>query len=236
MTIRETPAYLTENDIFAKRLSEIMKERGTDQTKLSMKIKKEQGKVLQRQTISQYTRGQSKPDTDRLTMLCKALNIHPSYLLGLSDEKDPSENLQALYEDCGLSSFAVTNLRKTSQYYPGVIDAFLREYGIEFADQIERLTATCDIESMPERIAFLENEANYRDIDERLRFVLSVASDYELFCREIAEKSGIYDIISRLREARQNKIEQDPTLIVRNKRTLIKLEIEEAQNGEHQED
>ena len=120
MTIRETPAYFTENDIFAKRLTEIMKERGTDQTKLAEKIKREQGRVLQRQTISQYTRGQSKPDTDRLTMLCKALNISPSYLLGLSDEKDPNEKLQAAYRDIGLNSREIKNIRKIKEY--GAID------------------------------------------------------------------------------------------------------------------
>ncbi len=82
MPRKAVPAYETENDVFPKRLKEIMKERGENQTSLAKKIT-EQYVTIQRQTISLYMNGQSKPDTERLTAIAKVLNISADWLLGL---------------------------------------------------------------------------------------------------------------------------------------------------------
>lgn len=79
--------YKAEKTDFATRLAAVMKDRGLNQTHLQEKILEQSGKTLQRQTISLYMRGQSKPDTERLTLLCRALDVSADYLLGLSEVK-----------------------------------------------------------------------------------------------------------------------------------------------------
>ena len=73
----------TEGKLFAQRLKEAMKGRGLKAATLSAKIKAEQDFTIQRQSISQYIDGQSNPDTERLTAICKALDVSADYLLGL---------------------------------------------------------------------------------------------------------------------------------------------------------
>lgn len=97
--------YMTEGDIFATRLREIMVERGENQTTLAAKISAESGKI-QRQSISQYMNGQSKPDTERLTALCKALDVSSDYLLGISKIKAYNMGFRAACELTGLSDEA----------------------------------------------------------------------------------------------------------------------------------
>ena len=77
-------ASLTEGKVFARRLREVMEKRGENASTLSAKIKREQSFTLHRQSISQYMVGQSNPDTERLTAICKALDVSADYLLGLS--------------------------------------------------------------------------------------------------------------------------------------------------------
>ena len=108
--------YKTERDIFATRLRELMKERGTNQTKLSAQILEEQGQVMQRQTISQYMNGQSKPDTERLTLLCRALDISADYLLGLSEVQSFNVDIKAVCKYTGLSEKAVKAIVDLNEY------------------------------------------------------------------------------------------------------------------------
>ena len=93
MPRKTEPAYETENGVFPKRLKEIMKERGENQTSLAKKIK-EQYVTIQRQTISLYMNGQSKPDTERLAAIAQVLNVSADWLLGLSKTKSTSANVQ----------------------------------------------------------------------------------------------------------------------------------------------
>ena len=97
----------TENDVshdvFASRLAGIMEARNMTQLKLVETITANGG-TIQRQTISQYMAGVSKPDTERLTMLCKALNVSADYLLGLSNMEIPSADLGAFSGFTGLSA------------------------------------------------------------------------------------------------------------------------------------
>ena len=115
MARKSSPAYITEQDVFARRLTEIMEKRGLSQTQLSAKIKEEQQKVIQRQTISQYMSGQSKPDTERLTILCNALNVSADYLLGRSECQTAEANIESAIITTGLSEGAIFILRDLKQ-------------------------------------------------------------------------------------------------------------------------
>lgn len=99
--------YATEGDVFATRLREVMEEQEVNQTQLSAQLLEKYGHTMQRQTISLYMNGQSKPDTERLTLLCKVLNVSSDYLLGLSDVEKPDTDMRAICEKTGLSENAV---------------------------------------------------------------------------------------------------------------------------------
>lgn len=107
-------AYKTSGEIFASRLTEIMKDRGLNQTHLQAKILEQSGKTLQRQTISLYMNGQSKPDTERLTLLCRALDVSADYLLGISEQESIDPEINAICAYTGLSKEGVEALHGNS--------------------------------------------------------------------------------------------------------------------------
>lgn len=107
-------AYKTDGSIFASRLTEIMEKRGLNQTHLQEKILEQSGKTLQRQTISLYMNGQSKPDTERLTLLCRALDVSSDYLLGISDQESIDPEISAICEYTGLSTECIEALHAES--------------------------------------------------------------------------------------------------------------------------
>lgn len=128
MPRKATRAYETENSTFAHNLTEIMKEKGENQTTLAAKITS-QYTTIQRQTISLYMSGQSKPDTERLTAIAKVLNVSTDWLLGLSGEKTTNGELAQVCNYTGLSKDAVETLVKLkdspSGYMSVVIDYIL---------------------------------------------------------------------------------------------------------------
>lgn len=99
----------TYNSIFAVRLRTIMEERRENQTTLAKKV------GLQRQTISLYTMGQSKPDTDNLTRIAKALDVSSDWLLGISDFKNKDNELIAS-ESLGLTEKTISTIHRTFKY------------------------------------------------------------------------------------------------------------------------
>lgn len=109
MPRKSDPAYKTESSIFATRLREIMRERGENQTTLADKITA-QYVTIQRQTISLYMNGQSKPDTERLTAIAKVLDVSADWLLGLSETKSTSADVQNICKQTGLSEGIVNVL------------------------------------------------------------------------------------------------------------------------------
>lgn len=109
MPRKSDPAYSTENSVFATRLREIMKERGENQTTLAAKITSQYA-TIQRQTISLYMNGQSKPDTERLTAIAKVLDVSVDWLLGISDHKSTDFNVRRISEMTGISEETVESL------------------------------------------------------------------------------------------------------------------------------
>ena len=104
----------TENELFARRLREVMKERGLKAMTLSAKIEKEQGITIQRQSISQYMVGQNNPDTKRLSAICKALDVSADYLLGISDVQNTNPNVLDIHNATHLSEKSVISLLNLS--------------------------------------------------------------------------------------------------------------------------
>lgn len=109
-------SYETENDVFARHLREAMDRKGVNQTWLANTI------GVQRQTISLYVTGQSRPDTDNLRKISEALNISSDWLLGLSNFTDKSNEF-VLAKDLGLTEPSISLLTKCIQENnPDVLD------------------------------------------------------------------------------------------------------------------
>ena len=135
MERKASPAYVTERDIFAQRLTETMKERGENQTTLAAKLTVQYGAV-QRQTISLYMNGQSKPDAERVAAIAKVLGVSSDYLLGLSDTQTPFMDLRAVHEYTGLSDASIKFLHTMhsvlgSDMFARVIDVLIRDAAVK---------------------------------------------------------------------------------------------------------
>ena len=98
-----------EKSIFAKRLTEIMDERKLKHTDLA-KIT-----GFQRQTISLYVNDQSRPDTERLTILADRLGVSADWLLGRSEHRNTDVNAQAAQEYTGLNDAATRQMNTWRQ-------------------------------------------------------------------------------------------------------------------------
>lgn len=103
---------LAEKDTFPTRLREVMEARGENQTTLAKKAAAELGVAINRQSISQYMLGQSKPDTDRLTAFCKILDCSADYLLGLTEVQSISPKLRSMATYTGLTESALKYLHE----------------------------------------------------------------------------------------------------------------------------
>jgi transcriptional regulator with XRE-family HTH domain len=65
-----------------------------------------------RQTISEYKNGTSTPNADKLKVMANHFGVSTDYLLGLTDDPTNDRDLRAIFESLGLSSDAVTELKK----------------------------------------------------------------------------------------------------------------------------
>lgn len=106
MPRKEEQAYITENSVFAKRLRELMAERGENQTTLAEKIN------MRRQTVSLYTTGQSEPLASKVAEIARALDVSADYLLGLREVKSTDITIQGVADYTGLSEEMIINLHK----------------------------------------------------------------------------------------------------------------------------
>lgn len=97
--------YETEKDIFAVRLRSAMEIRGETQESLAKKVD------VQRQTIGYYANGQSKPDTDRLAKISKALCVSADWLIGSSESVLPTGEVD-LREFLSLEAISTLELYK----------------------------------------------------------------------------------------------------------------------------
>ncbi|MGN1026890.1 MAG: helix-turn-helix domain-containing protein [Faecousia sp.] len=109
MPRKRTLSWETENTIFATRLREIMEIRKIIQYDLA----RETG--IQRQTISNYMNGQSRPDTNNLLKICKALNVSADYLIGATDVISLDHEMRAMCEYTKLDESAVRRLNYLSK-------------------------------------------------------------------------------------------------------------------------
>ncbi len=186
---KQTPACETENDVFASRLRKIMKERNVNQSQLE-KLIKASGETLQRQTISLYMNGQSKPDTSRLTLLCRVLHVSSDYLLGLSEHDSPEENLREAAAYIGISDSSAYRLHVLSKESK-IVD-LLCSTDIAFHDYC------CALDNLYDCAAFLATEIDKGDYD--YLKCRRAANDSLLVYEESTRQIPIYQGVKQLRD------------------------------------
>ncbi len=136
MPRKKDHAYKTENSVFASRLREIMKERGENQTTLAEKITA-QYVTIQRQTISLYMSGQSKPDTERLTAIARVLDVSADWLLGLTEHHTQDISIRNICNYLGIKQKTAETLSETMclEYAHTFLDALISERELRLLDQ-----------------------------------------------------------------------------------------------------
>lgn len=162
MSKKDIPAYITENGVFPTRLREVMALRGTNQTRLAAQIKKDFDITIQRQSISKYMNGQTKPDVDTITIICKALDVSADYLLGLSDEITTNMDERAVIEYTGLSNSSITTLHLLSKS-PEM--TFLKRFLDDFIDFSQIASSWYQINKAAQALSMATNNNNKRKLD-----------------------------------------------------------------------
>ena len=104
MSRKEKVASETDDSVIASRLRYLLEERDMNQNQLAKATK------LQRQTISNYTNGQSVPDGNNLIKISKALNVSVDYILGLSDVESIDSSIKGAVQCTGLDDDAINHL------------------------------------------------------------------------------------------------------------------------------
>lgn len=104
MARKTNRACITEKDDFPQNLSALMKEHGLSQQDLASAL------GIKRQTISLYASGQSSPDIGRLKKIANYFGVSSDWLLGLSEARSNSEDIQKAVSTTGLSEDSVMRL------------------------------------------------------------------------------------------------------------------------------
>ena len=97
-----------EKSAFAKNLSDIMEERKITHIALA------EATGFRRQTIGQYCAGVSKPDTEGLIKIAKALGVSANWLLSLSIHRTIDASAEGAAEYTGIEEWAISWLRTYS--------------------------------------------------------------------------------------------------------------------------
>lgn len=133
-------SYETENKIFPTRLREAMDAAGMNQNKLAKAIR------VRRQTISNYTLGQSSPDCEVLAKIASALNVSTDYLVGLADEPSPNLDLAKFCEYTGLSDSSIVVLsifHKLDHLKP--LNMVFNSMGTQFLSKMNDVYRECQV-------------------------------------------------------------------------------------------
>jgi len=95
---------LCANTTFSARLSELMKEKGHNQSSLGALL------GCKYQTIGNYMKGNRMPDGDRIVEIARAFGVSADYLLGLAKNPTTDATAKAAQEYTGLSAEAINEL------------------------------------------------------------------------------------------------------------------------------
>ena len=199
MARKRATASETSKDVFASRLAGVMEARNMTQLKLVETITANGG-TIQRQTISQYMAGVSKPDTERLTMLCKALNVSADYLLGLSNMEIPSADLGAFSGFTGLSAECADMLLLADDTG---LNAFMElKNSPVFFERVAELIAARDNAAgfldRHNKSGTFENISEVGKAKEQMEYAFFRA--YDLVHAMLGNNLGVYDVRDALNE------------------------------------
>ena len=76
---------------FSTRLREVLKEKGITQTELSKMT------GISKSVISEWLSDKYEPKQDKVYIVAEKLSVSPSWLFGVSNEKEVKSNLMSVY-------------------------------------------------------------------------------------------------------------------------------------------
>jgi len=114
------------NSIFAKRLGELLDGEHVGKKTTQQELAKEIG--VTRQTVSEYRGATSIPNADKLRGIAEHFDVSADFLLGITGDPSKDRDLQAVFNEVGLTSKSMSNLQ---QYENDSIELSILNYMVE---------------------------------------------------------------------------------------------------------
>lgn len=131
---------------FSTRLKEVLKEKGMNQTELS-KIT-----GISKSVISEWLSDKYEPKQDKVYIVAEKLSISPSWLFGVSSEKEVKSDLTSIYNQltpprqAKVYDFASRQLHEqNNKVVPLVGSTAANPTALEYADQINDISINTDV-------------------------------------------------------------------------------------------
>lgn len=206
------------NDPFPIVLRRLIEEKGITQEELKEKLG-----VSTRQSVTGYIDGSTLPTIDKINALADLFAVSTDYLLGRTPEKTSDVNLQAVYNDLGLSEESVNVIRniKAERLDDGL--NFLIEAN-DFLGLIERtsdLIRVCKYAILDNQ-RFVELEAQAKVLQEEHPEMM-ILTGKERLSHDITEAERKLDRILRFESLFQEIELGDPEII-----DLLKRKVKEG--------
>ncbi len=206
------------NDPFPTVLRRLIEEKEITQEELKEKLG-----VSTRQSVTGYIDGSTLPTIDKINALADLFDVSADYLLGRTPEKTSDVNLQAVYNDLGLSEESVNVIRniKAERLDDGL--NFLIEAN-DFLGLIERtsdLIRACKYAILDNQ-RFVELEAQAKALQEEHPEMM-ILTGTERLSHDITEAERKLDRILRFESLFQEIELGDPEII-----ELLKRKVKEG--------
>ncbi len=196
------------NDPFPTALRKLIEEQGITQEELKEKLG-----VSTRQSVTGYIDGSTLPTIDKINALADLFNVSTDYLLGRTPEKTSDVNLQAIYNDLGLSEESVNVIRniKAERLDDGL------NFMIEAYDFLGLIEHTSDLiracrYAILENQRFAELEARAKELQEENPEMM-ILTGTERLSHDITEAERKLDHILRFESLFQEIELGDPEII-----------------------
>lgn len=131
---------------FSTRLREVLKEKGITQTELSKMT------AISKSVISEWLSDKYEPKQDKVYIVAEKLSVSPSWLFGVSNEKEVKSDLMSIYDQLTpprkskVYNFAERQLdEQNNKVVPLVGSTAANPEALEYADTINDISINTDV-------------------------------------------------------------------------------------------
>lgn len=128
------------SSVFAKRLRDLIKEKGITQQELSDEL----GGIISRQTINKWTLGTTTPDIVSAATIADYFGVSTDYLLGRTETPSINEDVQVACTVTGLSEKAINKITavKNHSVLKELVNSLVCSFDIEWLENVCKIRET----------------------------------------------------------------------------------------------